>query len=100
MPGALAAVHELISDANRLGQQAAALATLYDWDRVLGLRLKEKAEERASESLPPELQTLIDQRQAARKARDFALADKLRAQLRDAGIEIEDTPQGVRWKRV
>jgi cysteinyl-tRNA synthetase len=100
MPGALAAVHELINEANRREQPAAILPTLYDWDRVLGLSLKEKAEERAGESLPPDLQALLDRRQEARKARDFAQADALRAQLREAGIEIEDTPGGVRWKRV
>ncbi|HET6261585.1 MAG TPA: DALR domain-containing protein, partial [Chloroflexia bacterium] len=100
MPGALAAVHELITEANRREQPAAILATLYDWDAVLGLRLKERAEERMSDTLPAELQALIDERQAARKARDFARADALRAQLREAGIEIEDTAQGVRWKRV
>jgi cysteinyl-tRNA synthetase len=100
MPGALAAVHELITEANRREQPVAILDTLYNWDRVLGLRLKEKAEERAGETLPPELQALLDQRQEARKARDFAQADALRAQLREAGIEIEDTPGGVRWKRL
>jgi cysteinyl-tRNA synthetase len=100
VPGALAAVHELINEANRRGEQAAVLPTLYDWDRVLGLRLKERTEERASESLPPELQALLDKRQEARKAKDFALADAMRAQLREAGIEIEDTAGGVRWKRV
>ncbi|MBF6612448.1 MAG: cysteine--tRNA ligase [Chloroflexi bacterium] len=100
IPGALGEVHKLITEANRREQPAAILPTLYDWDRVLGLRLKEKAQERKAESLPAELQTLLDERQAARKARDFARADALRAQLREAGIEIEDTPQGVRWKRV
>jgi cysteinyl-tRNA synthetase len=100
MPGALASVHELITEANRRGEPAAILPTLYDWDKVLGLRLKETAEKRASESLPAELQDLIERRQAARKERNFALADELRGQLREAGIELEDTPQGVRWKRV
>jgi cysteinyl-tRNA synthetase len=100
MPGALAAVHELITEANRREQPATILNTLYDWDRVLGLDLKKRAEACLSETLSPEMQALIDERQAARKSRDFARADALRAQLRDAGIEIEDTPQGVRWKRV
>ncbi len=100
MPGALAAVHELITEANRREQPAAVLPTLYDWDRVMGLGLKTRAEQRLSETLPPDLQTLLDERQAARKAKDFARADSIRAQLREAGVEIEDTPQGVRWKRV
>ena len=44
MPGALAAVHELINEANRRGEQAAILPTLFDWDSVLGLRLEQTAE--------------------------------------------------------
>jgi cysteinyl-tRNA synthetase len=100
MPGAMAAVYELISEANRRDQAAAILPTLYDWDRVLGLLLQETAEKRLSEMLPPDIQGLIDARQEARKSRDFARADAIRNELRDKGYEIEDTPQGVRWKRV
>jgi cysteinyl-tRNA synthetase len=100
MPGALAAVHELIAEANRRDQPAAVLPTLYDWDQVLGLRLEGTAQARLSETLPPDISGLIDERQEARKARDFQRADALRARLRELGYEIEDTPQGVRWKRV
>ena len=45
------------------------------------------------------IEALIQARQDARKARDFGLADAVRKQLADAGIVLEDTPQGVRWKR-
>jgi cysteinyl-tRNA synthetase len=100
MPGALAAVHELISEANRRGEQAAALPTLFDWDRVLGLRLEETARQRLEETLPADLQALFDARQEARTAKDWARSDSLRAQLREAGIEVEDTAQGMRWKRL
>ena len=45
------------------------------------------------------IQALVDARAAAKQSRDFARADAIRQQLADAGILLEDTPQGVRWKR-
>ena len=45
------------------------------------------------------IQALVEERTAAKKARDFARADAIRQQLADEGILLEDTPQGVRWKR-
>ncbi len=45
------------------------------------------------------IQALIDERSAAKKARDFARADAIREQLAAEGVLLEDTPQGVRWKR-
>ena len=46
-----------------------------------------------------EVEALIEQRQQARKTRDFPKADALRKQLADAGIILEDTKDGLRWKR-
>jgi cysteinyl-tRNA synthetase len=45
------------------------------------------------------IQTLVDERNAAKKARDFARADAIREQLAREGVLLEDTPQGVRWRR-
>ena len=46
------------------------------------------------------IQALIDARAAAKAARDFAAADRIRAELRDAGIELDDKPGGLtQWRR-
>ena len=71
------------------------LQTLYDWDLVLGLGLKKQKREKA----PPILQKLLTKREAARAARDFVKADKIRTNIRSLGWEIEDTAAGPRLKR-
>ena len=46
-----------------------------------------------------EIERLVGEREDARRRRDFAAADRLRAELAARGIIVEDTPQGARWKR-
>ena len=83
-------------------------ALIASFDTVLGLRLLEHAaalQEKsqaaaASGEGDGEIQTLVDQRTAAKKAKDFARADAIRAQLAGMGVEVTDTPQGPVWKRV
>ena len=55
--------------------------------------------ERKKETLDAEVEALIAERQAARKARNFARADEIRNQLTEMGILLEDTREGVKWKR-
>jgi len=55
--------------------------------------------QRKEEILDSEIEDMIAQRQAARKAKDFALADQIRGKLLDMGIILEDTREGVKWKR-
>ena len=50
--------------------------------------------------LAQEVERLIAEREAARAARDFARADRLRDELRERGIALEDSKEGVRWKRI
>ena len=50
-----------------------------------------------SASIDALVQALLEQRQEARARKDFAAADAIRDRLKEAGIEIEDTPQGPRW---
>ncbi len=62
-------------------------------DSVLGFIAHEK------EMLDEEIEALIAERQQARKERNFARADEIRAQLLQRGIILEDSPQGTRWRR-
>ena len=55
--------------------------------------------EKKEEILDSEIEDMIAQRQAARKAKDFALADQIRGKLLDMGIILEDTREGVKWKQ-
>lgn len=61
---------------------------------VLGILNKKE------EVLDEEVERLIEQRQKARKEKDFNLADEIRDNLKEKGIVLEDTPQGVKWKRI
>ena len=55
--------------------------------------------EKKEEILDSDIEALIEERQAARKAKNFARADEIRDQLNDMGIILEDTREGVKWKR-
>jgi cysteinyl-tRNA synthetase len=98
---ALAAVFDLVRDLNRrlerrslsTGDAGRALATLRDLDRVLAILPDE------SEDLEPEVAALLDERAAARAARDFAASDRLRDELATHGVTVEDTRDGQRWRR-
>jgi cysteinyl-tRNA synthetase len=75
-------------------EAAAGLAAWRQIDSVIGLGGK------AESSAPPELLALLDERQAARKAKDFKRSDAIRDGLKAKGWQIEDTPKGPRLKRI
>ena len=62
--------------------------------------VEEMIQEMEEEILDEEIENLIAERQAARKAKDFARADEIRGLLLDKGIELKDTREGVKWKRI
>ena len=64
---------------------------------VLGLLGNEKDED---EDIDQKIKDLIEKRQEARKNKNWAEADAIRDRLKEMGIVLEDTPQGVRWKRI
>lgn len=100
--GALGAIFEMVREVNRAiaqhqlsaaaAQQVAAL--MQRFDTVLGLLATDEA------SVDRQVEALLEERQQARQAHDFARADALRTQIRELGYVIEDTPQGARLKRV
>ncbi|MGD9224110.1 MAG: cysteine--tRNA ligase, partial [Desulfobacteraceae bacterium] len=87
---ALAVVQQLLkSDLD----PAAKLATVLDFDRVLGLDLHKI---NAQLALPDDIQALVDARNTARKDKDWALSDQLRDQIHSLGYEVQDSPQGMK----
>ena len=86
---------------------ATKLAALADFDTVLSLNLisagetlRKKQEQERLASADPEIDALVQQRTDAKKAKDFATADRIRDELKARGIEIIDTPQGSKWRKV
>jgi cysteinyl-tRNA synthetase len=102
-PVALAAVHGLVGRANGLladgvltrSGAARVRAEMESMDGVFGVLLPGGRGGRLS----PHEQALFDERQEARRTRDFARADAARARLEGLGVLLEDTPRGTRWRR-
>ena len=98
---ALAALFELVRELNRridarvlsTADAGRAVAFLRDLDRVLAIAPA------AEETLDGELQSLLDERAAARAGRDWSASDRLRTVLAERGILVEDTRDGQRWRR-
>ena len=86
---------------------ATKLAALDDFDKVLSLNLlaaaeKIRQEKKAEEArnADPEVDALVAARTDAKRAKNYAEADRIRDLLKEKGIEIIDTPQGAKWRRV
>ena len=101
---AITAMYDVLKEKTN---DATKLAALADFDTVLSLNLlsaaealkKKQAEEEAANA-DPEIDALVAARTAAKKAKNFAEADRIRDELKAKGIEIIDTPQGTKWRKV
>ena len=67
-------------------------------NRIFSLDLDKEPEEEKVE-IDSEIEKMIEARQAARKAKNFAEADRIRDELKGMGIILEDTPQGIKWRK-
>ena len=98
-PGAVGVIFELLRKGNvalddgKTEAAAAALDTVRDLSGALGLGLKDSSPDEA-------IQRRVEERQAARGARDYATADRIRDELAAEGVELEDAPTGTVWRRV
>ena len=98
---AISAIFELVKLANSTADENSSKAyvellsgTIAKLCDVLGVKTERKAE-----VLDSEVEEMIAARQQARKEKNFALADEIRQKLLDMGIVLEDTREGVKWKR-
>ena len=104
---ALAAVFDLVRDLNAAidaGEMSAAEAAdvrqlMDECDRVLGVMSLRQAEDAQPPVPVEEIERLIEERRAARQRRDFAASDRIRDELAERGVLLEDNPGGTRWKK-
>ena len=108
IPQAMAVLHEQVRagnaalDAEDLGSAASLQAQVLAMAEVLGINpmaveWQTAADDPASVALATLVEKLLEDRDAARRARDFSSADRIRDELAAAGIQIEDTPTGSHW---
>jgi cysteinyl-tRNA synthetase len=101
-PKAIALMWELVKDDSVSG--ADKKATVYEFDKILGLNLKESAEKVAGmakfSNIPPFIEKLQAERDEARRQKDFKKSDELRKALNEAGYKVEDTGESSKLSKI
>ncbi len=96
-PRAIAVAWDAVRD-DALGDPERG-ALLLEFDAVLGLDLAHAQPKEAATESDPRIDAQLEEREQARKNRDFAAADRIRDELAQQGVTIIDTPEGPRWRR-
>ena len=98
---AIASLFEIIKYSNsNFSEQTSKNMVQYTYDNLLKLSRILGLLSRTEEILEEEILALIDRRTQARKDKDYKLADEIRDELKEKGIVLEDTQEGVKWKRI
>lgn len=97
VPKAIVPFWELLKDETIAPQQR--LGAALEMDRVLGLGIASIEPEQLDPAFKAEVEALIDEREKARREKDYARADEIRDRLREKQVVLEDTPCGTRWKK-
>ena len=96
MPRALSVLWDVVRSKESISSED-KLKLIFEFDRVFGLKLDE---EESMEKLSEEVENLIRKREEARRIKDFDTADEIRNRMKEMGIAIEDTPTGIKWKKI
>jgi len=97
---AVSAIFDLVRDINsNINENSPRSLVQFAYDLYMELAGVLRIVYKKEESLDEEIEKLIEERQKARKEKNWALADKIRDDLKSRGIILEDTPQGVKWRR-
>lgn len=96
MPEALATIWKLVRSEREVGNKE-KYELLLKFDKILALNLDREV---AREKLPKEIEELVQKREEARKKKDWKKADEIREKIQELGYALEDTVEGVRWKKL
>ena len=98
---AVSVIFDLVRDINsNINENSPKTIIKSAYDMFIELTSVLRIVNKEEESLDDEIERLIEERQKARKEKNWALADKIRDDLKNRGIILEDTPQGVKWRRI